>query len=749
MPGFLNKIWIGRKNGWVEMWNVQSGKVIHTFVPPSSDCGAVTCVEPSPARALLAIGYANGQLVIRDVLHDIDVLNLFAGTDEAPVTSIAFRSDHLGAGDDGREDGIMATATTNSGDVTFWDLTGGGRLSGILRGAHSPPSVQGGSVRGGVNKIQFLPGQNVIISGGLDNSLKTWIFDQTPFSPIPRILHSRSGHAGQINCLQWLQSDFDGHEAGKKWLLTGSQDRSLWGWSLRRDGQSAELSQGNIRKEAKKRGLLNVPINGHAPTTALEDLKAPEITCIASSLNRDGGIGALPGKLPTWQKGQHKGKPTDTEESFKTGWESVVTGHKGDSHARTWFWGRRRAGRWAFQTGDKSEVSTVAMSTCGTFALVGSVGGSIDMFNLQSGLHRQKFPSSVTPAQAHRVRIQHLKKADMVTKLKSGATTPFPPGVGRHIFAVTGIVVSPVHSWVVSCSLDGKVNFWDFLTGHLVYRISWPSGILSCKFHEGTDLVAFACEDKVIRLVDVGTKKVVRQFRGCQDRINDICWSHDGRWIIACSRDRTIRVWDLPTGNMVDGIRLEKPCTALAMAATNEYLATAMEGEVGINLWVNRAFFRRRMPTRQISEIGIVSVSGPQVAGPALDALPQVMSGDEEETEDGHDVLHEIEQISSELTTLSLVPHSKWRTLLNLDEIKSRNKPVEPPKRPEKAPFFLPFTTKKDSMNDDIGNTKQGETGQSRITNMEQHLPSKSLRSELRSGALTGNCKWPPASTVL
>lgn len=43
-----------------------------------------------------------------------------------------------------------------------------------------------------------------------------------------------------------------------------------------------------------------------------------------------------------------------------------------------------------------------------------------------------------------------------------------------------------------------------------------------------------------------------------------------------------------------------------------------------------------------------------------------------------------------ELVTLSLLPHTQWQNLVHLDTIKARNKPVEPPKKAEAAPFFLP-----------------------------------------------------------
>ena len=273
---------------------------------------------------------------------------------EANVTSISFRTDGLGAGEDGHKQGVMATAGSGSGDVTLWDLNNGGRVMGVLRGAHNPSSVNG-SVSGGINKIEFLPGQAILISSGMDNALRSWIFDETPFSPVPRILHSRSGHAAPVTNLGFLPANSDGSDAKGKWLLSAGRDQSLWGLSLRRDGQSTELSQGNVRKKARKLGILGKD-TGHDTSTTLEDLRAPEITCFACSLNRDGGMGAATGGGSVWANISSKRGTTETADTGATGWESIITGHKGDRCARTWFWGRKKAGRWVFETGDSTEV---------------------------------------------------------------------------------------------------------------------------------------------------------------------------------------------------------------------------------------------------------------------------------------------------------------------------------------------------------------------------------------------------------
>lgn len=741
MPTFLNKIFVGRKDGWVEIWNVSSGKLIYTILPPSPDCGSVTCLEPSPALSLLAIAYASGTLVITNVETDKPILQVEAGNPDAPVHSISFRTDGMGAGHDGRKDGVMATATSSTGDVTFWDLNGGGRVMGVLRSAHNPPSHDGRTSRGGVSRVEFLAGQPVILTSGRDNSLKSWIFDETPFSPVPRILHTRSGHAGPVNCLQFLPSDFDGADAGNKWLVSGGRDRSLWGWSLRRDGQSSELSQGNIRKKAKKVGILATNALAHGPTTTLEDLKAPEITCIATSLNRDGGIGAMPGNQPIWQKGQNQKKGLNAEISGMTGWESVVTAHKNDPYARTWFWGRKRAGRWAFPTGDGTNVSTIAMSPCGTFAVVGSDAGGIDMYNLQSGVHRQRFPSRLTPAQARQLKMQQLRQADDVVQLHTEHGRKYPIGVGKHTKAITGLVVDSMNKTVVSCSLDGKIKFWDFLTGGLLEQIDWAPMTFptSCRYHPGSNLLAFSCDDLSIRVVDMETKRTIREFWGPQGAINDFCFSNDGRWIIAASKDRIIRIWDLPTSHLIDAIRLEKSCKALAMSASGEYLAATIEDELGVTLWTNKALFKH-VSTRQISEQEVGQVSAPTVSGEGGHGLLEGAFDDEDNEEADSVPAPTIDQLSSDMMTLSLVPKSRWQTLLHLDLIRERNKPKEAPKAPEKAPFFLPSAgsgqpapLQGDSESTDVG-------GNSRITKLDKARFEDRFSSKLRTGAATGNC---------
>ncbi|KAL9090087.1 MAG: hypothetical protein Q9159_002152 [Coniocarpon cinnabarinum] len=740
MPTFTNKVFAGRENGSVEIWNIATGKLIYSIVPPSSDLGPVSALEPTPALSLLAIAYANGPLMIHDVRTDREVLRLNAGHGgQAPITSMSFRTDDLGAGPDGQQAGIMATASYNSGDVQLWDLNNGGKRTATLRGAHTTSDTG----EDGISKIEFLSGQAVLVTSGADNSLKTWIFDQTPFSPLPRPLHARGGHSAPITTLNFLPSEADGTDANGKWLFSAAKDRSAWGWSLRRDGQSTELSQGSVKSKAKKLGMMS-SIDSRGET---ERLKAPEITCMSCSMNRDGGMGAMPGHKTIWASAkQLKGKSTATDPNM-TGWESVITGHRGDRFARTWFWGRKRAGRWLLETSDGGEVTSVAVSPCGTFAILGSSRGIIDMYNLQSGLHRQRFPTKLTKAQAHRLDQEHARQALQNGEVKE----QFAKGLGKHQAAVTGVEVDSLNRYVISCSVDGKIKFWDFLNGRLLHELDWSAytSAHGLKLHRTSNLLSLSCGDKIIRVVDIETRRVVRELSGLRAAVNDWTFSHDGRWILAASRDALVNVWDLPTGHLIDAIRLPSPCTALSMSPTGEYLATTQEDSVGVDLWTNRTLFRH-VPTRAISEAEFAQVSAPAASGEGgasvvATALEGAEDIDQNDEYDALDPLPIVDQLTSSVETLSLVPRSRWQNLIHLDQIRERNKPIEPPKAPEKAPFFLSLTQRESQQGedqslatltsgDDALDSNMGATASSRILKMNREANQSDLSKFSRDG---------------
>jgi U3 small nucleolar RNA-associated protein 21 len=345
MPTYVNKIFAGRADGYVDVWNVRSGRLLYSIPPSSPTEGPVTALQSTPVLSTLAIAYKSGIVSIYNVEFGRRILRFNdSASHKSRVTSIGFRTDGIGAGRDGKDAGVMATSTADSGDIVLWDLNRGGRKVGILRGAHE---IKRSSGEGGINRIEFLDCQPVLISSGADNTLRSWIFDESPFSPIPRPLHTRQGHSESVTTLQFLPSSSESADAVGKWILSAAKDRALLALSLRKDSQNAELSQGNVRSKINKMW----PGPASTETGSSEDFKAPEIVALACSLNRDGGFGWRSSQ-PVWTNS----RGVDEKMPKTDQWESIVTAHRGDKWARTWFWGRKRAGRWAFETGDGTSV---------------------------------------------------------------------------------------------------------------------------------------------------------------------------------------------------------------------------------------------------------------------------------------------------------------------------------------------------------------------------------------------------------
>lgn len=701
LPTFLNKVFIGRTDGGIDIYNVSTGKSIHNIAPRMSS-SAVVSLAATPALSLLAVAHADGSLVVIDVETEEVIMTFQQSGSAKPISSITFRTDGAGAGDDGRLDGIMATSSIESGDVTLWDLTRGGKIAGILRAAHE---TSASTTASGISGIEFLPGQPIIISSGLDNALRSWVFDQVPFSPTPRILHSRSGHASSISQLSFLPAATDGSEASGKWLLSASNDRSLWGFSLRKDGQSTELSQGNVRHKAKKVGKLTVD------ESAVEDFKCPPIIDMACSLNRDGGMGGVTG--PIWTNPS----TNNAEEAGMTGWESVVTAHENDRYARTWSWGRKKAGRWAFETSDQKPVSSVAITSCGTFALVGSTGGSLDMFNLQSGVHRQRFPARLKAGQAKQLKLGQVNP-EKAARFQKG-----------HGGAITGVVVDNMNRTVISTGLDGQLIFWQFLTGQSEARIKLDGVPIAVRYNPVSGLMSIACDDLCIRVVDIETRRIVRELWGCVGQIYDHCFSHDGRWIVTCSMDSVIRIFDLATGHLIDAFKTYT-CTNVAFSSTGEFLATAHAGHIGVNVWNNKSLFSQ-VSSRQIDEekdiLDLTNANEFQRASQLASIEDQHLQNGEGED---IDLEQSVAQLDASLLTLSLQPQSRWQTLLNLDIVRQRNKPIQPPQKPKAAPFFLGSSLSNGANPTDAVNAQEievSEVEKSRIARLTSLQPVKSV----------------------
>lgn len=492
-----------------------------------------------------------------------------------------------------RTDGppIMASGSPQ-GHIAFWDLE---RRQLVIQQRHAHSTA--------IAAATFLHGEPLLVTNGADNAIKVWIFDQEGGGA--RLLRSRQGHSAPPTTIHHHGND------GKN-ILSAGQDGTLQSFSTVHERFNKNLGHGSIDKKKekkKKKGLT------------YQELRLPAITAFSSAAAR------------------------------QSDWDGIVACHRGHLATTTWNYQRCTMGAHHLRP-PASRSDTIAtavdITSCGNFAVIGSSCGRVDVYNLQSGLHRGCYGDS--------------EKA--------------------HSGVLRGVATDALNQLTLSTASDWLLKFWRFKTRKQEEQLKLNAAPASMKLHRDSGMLALALDDFTLLVVDIETRRVVRKFAGHHSNINDMTFSPDGRWLVTAAMDCTIRTWDLPSGCLVDCFLVAMAAVGVSLSPTGDFLATAHVDSLGVYLWTNKSL---------CGPVGLRPL--PADYQPAVETLPGATAKESEQeatSEDVDDVYKSADQLGAELVTLSQLPESRWKSLLHLEAIKKRNKPVAPPAAPAAAPFFLP-----------------------------------------------------------
>lgn len=350
-------------------------------------------------------------------------------------------------------------------------------------------------------------------------------------------------------------------------------------------------------------------------------------------------------------------------------WDSIVALHSGLVVATSWSFDKRKMGELKllpdkFKEKNRKDFRSVAsslnMSHCGNFVVIGYSSGDIERFNIQSGIHRATYGS---------------------------------PG---HSGEVRALWSDNLNQMVISGGVDGIVKFWHFKenTKTTIGTIKMPDNVVMFRGHRESSMLCVVLEDFSIFIIDYDTKKIVRKFVGHTAPITDACFSPDSRWLITSSMDCTIRTWDIPTSYLIDQFKLSQPCISITMSPTGDFLATAHVDFLGVYLWANKTLYehvslRSVDPGSEPPTMELPNMTHFEHKDDISTLMDVIKIEDDDEGEFINKEYKSPAQID-DLITMSTLAESRWKNLLNLDIIKKRNKPKEPLKKPKQAPFFLP-----------------------------------------------------------
>lgn len=145
--------------------------------------------------------------------------------------------------------------------------------------------------------------------------------------------------------------------------------------------------------------------------------------------------------------------------------------------------------------------------------------------------------------------------SDMTIKLWDSQTGEVLQTLSGHRGAVRSIALTPDGQTLISGSSDKTLKFWNLKTGRVTRTLTETHGIQEIILSpDGQSLLSIANDHEIepddakIKLWDVKTGKLIRDFYPSREVLRPIVFSRDSKTIVSASPDNSLKLWDARKG---------------------------------------------------------------------------------------------------------------------------------------------------------------------------------------------------------
>jgi len=663
-PTYLNKIIFTKKSQFYEedmmlnntklfIYNINTEKQIfeinfdkHLENSSENSNIKITFIEQSPIIDVIGIGFNTGEILLYNIKQDKKILYFKT---ETAVKSLSFSSCvELNLS--------LLSSSDSRGNIQLWDLN-----KEIL--CHTIKAKNDSFV---INSLIFLPMEPLLLAtSGNGNFIKMYKLEANIGTP--SILKMRSGHSIAPHKIRFyggeqVDNNFNNHLLS----ISNGEFRNV---SMINEHLSRDFSLKSFPKDIKHILKINSNLkynsnNNNFNNDDKKSLSQEELEKILANNFSD----------------------FDFNEFRERDWSNILIKITNSPWPLLFSYENSSISEKKVQIKNtESNCTAVCVSMCGNFGFSGHENGSIEKFNMQSGLNKW------TISNAH---------SKPIISLKSDS----------------------INSLLVTVGLDQKLNFWEIFQSTLVKSIELPSTPTLLELYRDNDLIAVACNNYDIYVYDKSNFKMVRKLENFfKGKLNDVAFANSGKWICAVSEDKSLKIFDIISNNLIEWIEFKNIPLSLSVSPTSQYFALSFSNKKGVFIWLNRTVFAEFIDLDSNKVVEPIKVNMPlnnfirklktrkEIAEKeAQDKIINEINKNEKNKKKKE--LEIIQEDNKELIILSKENRLKYRILNNLEKIQQRSEPQIKKKEKTKAPFFL-F-----NINDLFGNTNKNKDKQVEIT---------------------------------
>ncbi|GJQ84496.1 hypothetical protein Trydic_g15689 [Trypoxylus dichotomus] len=477
---YINKILLGSEQGSMQIWNINTSKLIYTFKGWES---GISVLEQAPALDVVAVGLDSGKIILHNLKYDETVMEFYQ--DWGLVTSISFRTDGFP---------IMATGSA-SGHIVFWNLEER-RVETQLLAAHDAA----------VTGMVCLPNEPLVITSSPDNTLKLWIFDLSDGGA--RLLRKREGHSSSPSFIRY-------HGANGHNILSCAGDSTLRIFNTQTEMFNKSLGKASYnRKASKRRGrtaedpLLMPPIVEFTSETTREKewdniaaihLGLPMVTTWSYDKLKMGDLKLLPERL-------YKKNNTSNVEVAATCLRLthcgnfVIIGYSSGHVDRF----NMQSGLWRCEYGDpKAHDGPVRGIATDTLNQVTVTGGSENVIKFWLFKNKCKTPIKLLNIEESVNFFRtHSESSILMVALEDfsiliidiDTKVPIRKFTG-HRAQITDATFSANSRWLITSSMDCSIRIWDILSSQLIDQFCTETPCISLSMSPNDEALATAHVD--------------------------------------------------------------------------------------------------------------------------------------------------------------------------------------------------------------------------------------------------------------